>query len=179
MKRGETVSSGLFFRNLKKDQVALNYERQPEFGHRLKKLNHWNWTNASGQMELSVNLVSCILTPACSIRVHPKPDTFEHVWEMDLDVLNEWLADSEDSCVAQYEPVPPNECHFVIMSLEGVLSPTQIIALLERLARNFPPEGAELPKPKCLPRGSEAAAERASDAYRRLVKLHLSPLKSS
>ena len=98
---------------------------------------------------------------------------------MDLDVLNECLADSEDSCVAQYQPNPPNDCHFVIMSLEGGLSSTQIIALLERLARNFPPEDTELPKPNCPPKGSEIAAERASEAYRRLVKLHMSPLTSS
>ena len=90
LERGKTLKNGVFFRNLKKDQVAPIYEKQPQFGHRLK-LKNWNWTNDSGHMELSVNLVSCILSPACSIRVHPYADKYEHVWEINLDVLNEFF----------------------------------------------------------------------------------------
>ncbi|MCA9120994.1 MAG: hypothetical protein H6822_31090 [Planctomycetaceae bacterium] len=180
--RGDSVSGGNYFRNLQSSEVALHYERDPKYGRKLKikKAVRWQWTDEDGRLSFSVNEVKCTTSPSCSIFVHPNADQYKHVWEISLDKLNEFFAKIDDKWIAQYQPIDaepcPNRCHFVILSLEGTLTQTQLLMVLEALELALPPEGKPSPKGKNPPPGEEEAAVTAASKYEEMVTLHIDPI---
>ena len=178
LNKGDLLQEGLFFRNLKKSDIAWNYHESPEYGRRLKSFKNWSWTN-DGRMDFSVNLVDCIQSAFCSIAVHPKSEDYEYVWEISLKKLNFYIEEFEglddDKYVALYAPIQANMCHFVIVPFNGTLSQIQIIGLLEKLAMRFPPENKSIPKGKRPNLGDETKADTAAANYRDFVKLHEPP----
>lgn len=138
----------------------LHYERDPKYGRKLKikKAVRWQWTDEDGRLSFSVNEVKCTTSPSCSIFVHPNADQYKHVWEISLDKLNEFFAKIDDKWIAQYQPIDaepcPNRCHFVILSLEGTLTQTQLLMVLEAL------ELGASSRRQALTKGKESASRR-------------------
>jgi hypothetical protein len=170
--KGATVKDGIYFRNLKKADVSRHYEREEALGCKIKvsSAESWEWSSGNS-MSLSVNQMQCVGTAACSIASHPTPEVFSHVWEINLELLNEQLATSTDCYLAQYLPTANNPCHFCLISEEGGLSQDQILYLLNKLANKLPPEDAVSRKKP--PRGEEEKARAMIDEYRKVVTLHL------
>ena len=176
LNKGDQLQEGSFFRNLKKSDIAWNYPKSPDHGRRLKNFKNWNLTNDNGQMDFSVNLIDCIQTAFCSIAVQSNSRDYKYVWEISLKKLNSYFEDLEDlggdAYIAQYAPVEENACHFVVLSLNGILSQIQFISLLEKLAMEFPPEDKSIPKGDRPIHGDETKADIAAAKYRDFVKLH-------
>ncbi|HUT11266.1 MAG TPA: hypothetical protein VMY42_12265 [Thermoguttaceae bacterium] len=160
---GDTINEGEFFRNLKKDHVAKCYggddEHQPEYGLKLRK-RHWQYWGQQ-RSGLSVNLRSCIHSEVCSIALQSGGEDYFHVAIIDLGAINACGLLSS-SFVAQYDPAPPNMCHFVILPLDGTVS--KWMELAEVLDTPFPPANK-------LPATSDekARARLAFDQYRSYI----------
>lgn len=174
---GDTLDAGRFFRNLKKRELSRVYSNARDYGFRLKTKELRKWTDVSAQRGLSVNLVDCVCTAACSILIASDSDRIYHVWEIDLEALSSHFGLSDDCWVAVYEPRKDNICHFELWTLNGTLNSLQIVLLLATLERAFPPDGKNPPKGKQPPPGMEKAAEMAAARYGKLVKIHHDPLE--
>lgn len=163
MRYGDTCRDGEFFRNLRKEHVRRRYQEddhdQPEYGYTLHK-SHWRYWDRQ-RSGLSANLQSCIHSEVCSIALHPDGEDYFHVARIDLGAINRsGLLSSH--LAAQYEPHPPNLCHFVIVPLDGVA--TKWMELRNAL-------DALSPRAKSLPvSDEEKAKERAAyEKHRSLI----------
>jgi hypothetical protein len=136
--RGTVVADGAFFRNLEPDRVTKRYAEDGEpatFGYRLRP-EKWMWIKDE-QEGLSVNLCSCVPEPICSILLHPEPERFHHLVEINLRALVEQLG---MELAAIYDPIDPphsNPCHFNIVPLNDSIIDLRI-RLKDFLARVFP-----------------------------------------
>ena len=173
---GDTLDAGRFFRNLNEDEVSRVYRNAPEYGVRLKTNKLRKWTDVTAQRGFSVNLVDCVRSANCSILIAADAARFDHVWEINLEVLSSYFDSSNDRWVAVYKPLKDNVCHFELWTLNGTMTSLEIVLLLEKLLQAFPPEEKNPPKGKQPPRGTENAAEEAAARYRELVKIHSDPL---
>ncbi len=153
---GDTVDEGQFFRNLKKEHVSRRYpgDDEHEYGFKLAK-RHWKYWDQQ-RLGLSVSLRSCIHSEVCSIALQPGGEDYFHVAVIDLGAINACGLLSS-SFVAQYDPAPPNMCHFVIVPFDGTVS--KWMELADVLDDPFPPA-------KKLP-GTDEEKARARAAYER------------
>lgn len=166
-----TIHCGKYFRNLTDDEIARQY-RDLDAGYRLKlsSVKNWDWT------ELSVNQRECCgCQPSTSLELLVKPHKYVHVWEVDLEQLNSYLAGT-DELVATYDPTPEssttllNPCHFLVHSFNGILTLNQILQIFEHLENKIPPIGAK--HPKKAPKNHSAEMMAAIDEYCSVVKIH-------
>lgn len=173
MERGDTIDHGEFFRNLKKEHVAKRYQgdddHRPEYGFKLRK-RHWKYWDQH-RSGLSVNLQSCIHSEVCSIVLHSEADDYFHVARIDLGAINRCPSLSS-SFVAQYDPAPPNKCHFVILAFEGTVS--KWMELADLLDDPFPP-AKKLPTTP----GETATARSAHENYRSYIDIRFSVRKAN
>lgn len=90
IKKGTVLTTGLYWRNLKKDDVKRRYRNDtsdpPKYGYRVSFEGLYGWD--SEPYELSVNISSCT-NCICSIWLHPAPHTFKHVGLIDIEKLSE------------------------------------------------------------------------------------------
>lgn len=140
MQAGDAISSGVYFRNLKKKHSAKRYQDDadvdPIYGW---KLSRTFWRDAEQQQgDLSVNQADCVRSPECSIAIQVSGDHYYHVAVINLGAMNRSNRLSCRFC-AVYTPVdtPKNACHFEIVPEEGTVSRLQeLMALLDD---PFPP----------------------------------------
>ena len=165
MRPGDTRRDGEFFRNLRKEHVRRRNQEddndQPEYGYTLDR-RHWQYWDKQ-RSGLSTNLASCIHSEVCSIALHPDGEDYFHVARIDLGAINRSGLLSS-LLEAQYEPDPPNRCHFVIVPLDGVA--TKWMELRNAL-------DALLPRASKLPTTDEekAKARAACDKHRSLIDI--------
>lgn len=124
LSRGDTVDTGRFFRNVRRDHVVKRYSEddndQPQYGFKIKR-RHWQHANRPpGAM--SVNLVTCMHSEKCSLSLQPGGENYYHVAILDLGAINSAQVLSF-VLVAQYKPVDdiPNHCHFEVVPKDGVV----------------------------------------------------------
>ncbi len=120
IKKGAVLTTGLYWRNLKKNDVRRRYSNDtsdpPEYGYRVSFERLYGWH--AEPYELSVNISSCT-TCICSIWLHPAPHIFKHVGLIDIEKLSERMG---MKVFAVYTPTPEdpddddsaivNPCHF-------------------------------------------------------------------
>lgn len=163
------MKEGNFYRNLKRDDVAKVYAEDnadpARYGYRVKSKH---WRDAATQGGLSVNLVSCVNSPCCSILVHPFPEKYAHVVDIDLAALSVCVA---RSVLAQYAPVSDNACHFELMLEEGGVS--DLMALMDFFDQ-FPPGKRPGAGARDMKRRQEEEdkALAAHEAYSRVFLIH-------
>jgi hypothetical protein len=163
--RGDVVDQGEFLRNLKKDHIAKRYAKdtddKPEYGYKLKSRQWKHW--GEHVCGLSVNLRSCIHSEVCSIAIDPNGPGYFHVARIDLGTINH-SGLMTSPLVAQYDPVPPNECHFLILPRDGTVSVwMELATVLDDLSLdvvNLPTNEEE-----------QAQAKTAYDRYRALIDI--------
>lgn len=161
--RGAELREGTFWRNVKKNGVKKRYPDDsgvsPVFGRKFDpRPDKWMWEK-EGRCGLSVNITTCVDAYG-SAQLHPTPDHFGHVVEIDLAALSDELG---DVLLAQYTPVDEEEegtqhwnpCHFDIVPEEARLQ--DVLVKLKMLASS-PDQGGHWPAK--LPR-TEAETERA------------------
>jgi len=158
MEPGDTTDRGEFFRNLKKKHVAKRYSKdddnEPEYGF---KLCPKHWKDADHQRgPLSVNLRTCIHSEACSISLQSGAGEYYHVALIDIEVLNR-CGFLTSAFVAQFQPEPPNQCHFEIVPLDGTV--LKWMELGAHLDDPFPPAN-KLPATPEEKVGAKSAYER-------------------
>ena len=175
----EILNGGRYYRNLQDEDISLQYVDLPDAGYRLRigKLRKWNWLDEDGTLALSVNECACCsFQPTRSLELVVQPHKFRHVWEIELELVNQYLQ-AVDQLVAEYDPTEDsreqntvqNPCHFVLRSTEGKLTVEEIIAVFEYLENQIPPVGAKHPKKH--PKGLSNATEAVS-TYQCVVKIH-------
>lgn len=174
---GEYLHQGRFYRNLNRDDTALQYRDIEAYGLRLKisTIQRWNWNDpVTSTLSLSVNEMSCVGCPKCSIDSAKKPNRYVHVWEIDLELFNRQLRGG-DTWAARYSPVESdeytNKCHFCLVSLDGRLTKSEIIRVIDYLEKQIPPVNSP-PGRSRPPYGQEEEAVRAVTAYCKVIQLH-------
>ncbi|HUP77468.1 MAG TPA: hypothetical protein VM260_02830 [Pirellula sp.] len=176
--KGHLAYSGVYFRNLTKDDVAPHYKDR-DVGVRLKigTVKQWDWLE-NGRIALSVNeSMCCGCDPKTSIRLCYDAKNYCHVWQIDLQLLNRYIGQhaNSDQLVAKYDPLKkpqdPNDnaCHFLLCSFNGVLTVNEMIFVFEQLDDVIPPKANH---PKKFPKADAEQAIAATEQYAQVVRIH-------
>lgn len=142
---GSQLSSGVFYRNLKKKHISKKYESDddsdPDYGW---KLSGKFWKDAIRELgDLSLNECNCAKGVECSIYLQDGSDDYVHVAILDVEKLNEFLL--QHNFVAVYKPVkakegsehPGNPCHFELTAATGTES-ANVLLRKEFSSKPFP-----------------------------------------
>lgn len=175
--RGERLSSGMFVRSLKANEVTKRFERDvdpAEFGYRLRP-HEWRWEPEEDDEcdGLSVNLEACTASLRCALLLHPMPQDFVHAAIIDIAELATAL---EIGIAAIYDPDPDgfaNPCHFNLLPTDSRVQDL-IIALKRWQEKLFKPN-------RKTPRDADAIekARREHGAYARVFRVSLDVVASS
>lgn len=118
---GAIWDRGVFFRNQEQARARFGDE---SFGHTLDPQAYkWRWVEED-VLGLSVNLVECVCSAECSVRLHPDSTRYHYVVQI---VLEDLSAALEIGLVAKYSPIPAstarvaNPCHFDILPVDDSL----------------------------------------------------------